>query len=157
VIRNDDHGLDAAPPHQPLLDPNQHGPADHQDDSRQRSDRIPQSAPPTKAYLSRLLRDEGIARANENADSWWRSCADAAIDYLAALGRPFSGDGVQRLIPSPDSPCRMGARFHVAIRAGVIRPVGYTLSCRPSRHRGVLRLYAPADAEPTTAVRAAAS
>ncbi len=91
--------------------------------------------------LARALRDEGVARANGNADAWWRSCADAAISHLAALGRPFTADDVQALIPAADHPSRMGARFHVAVRAGVIHPIGYALSTRPSRHRGVQRLY----------------
>lgn len=95
----------------------------------------------TLAALSAALRDYGIAKANENADPWWRSCCDRAIDYLAACGEPFSADHVQALIPAADHPCRIGARFHAAVHAGVVRPVGYVLSERPSRHRGVLRLY----------------
>lgn len=99
------------------------------------------SAPVTLAALSTALRDYNLAKVNENTDPWWRSCCDRAIDYLAALGEPFSADHVQALIPEADHPCRIGARFHTAVRAGVIRPVGYVLSERPSRHRGVIRLY----------------
>jgi hypothetical protein len=99
------------------------------------------SAPLTLAALSAALRDHGIHQANENANAWWKSCADRAIDYLAALDYPFSADHVAALVPEPDHPCRWGARFHAAVRAGVIRPVGYVLSERPSRHRGVVRLY----------------
>lgn len=99
------------------------------------------SAPLTLAALSAALRDYGVAKANENADRWWTSCADRAIDYLAALDYPFSADHVAAMVPDPDHPCRWGARFHAAVRAGVIRPVDYVLSERPSRHRGVQRLY----------------
>ncbi len=99
------------------------------------------SAPITLAALSAALRDYNIAKANENTDAWWKSCADRAIDYLAATGEPFSADHVAALVPESDHPCRWGARFHAAVHAGVIRPVGYTLSERPSRHRGVQRLY----------------
>ena len=99
------------------------------------------SAPLTLAALSAALRDYGIAQANEKIDAWWKSCADRAIDYLAAVDQPFSADHVQALIPPADHPCWIGARFHAAVRAGVIRPVGYVLSERPSRHRGVQRLY----------------
>ena len=95
----------------------------------------------TLAALSAALRDYGIAKADENTDAWWRSCTDRAIDYLAALDYPFSADHVAALVPEPDHPCRWGARFHAAVHAGVIRPVGYVLSERPSRHRGVQRLY----------------
>jgi hypothetical protein len=100
-----------------------------------------ESAPLTLAALSAALRDYGIHQANENCDVWWKSCADRAIDYLAATGEPFSADHVAALVPEPDHPCRWGARFHAAVHAGVIRPVGYVLSERPSRHRGVQRLY----------------
>jgi hypothetical protein len=95
----------------------------------------------TLADLSRAARDAGVAAANGNQDAWWAACCDAAIRHLAALDEPFTADRVQALIPPADHPCRMGGRFHAAVRAGVIRPVGYTLSERPSRRRGVLRLY----------------
>lgn len=100
-----------------------------------------ESAPITLAALSAALRDYNIAKADAGTDGWWKSCADRAIDYLAALDYPFSADHVAALVPEPDHPCRWGARFHAAVRAGVIRPVGYVLSERPSRHRGVQRLY----------------
>jgi hypothetical protein len=93
------------------------------------------------AALSAALRDYNIAKADENTDAWWKSCADRAIEHLAAIDYPFSADHVAALVPEPDRPCRWGARFHAAVRAGVIRPVGYVLSERPSRHRGVQRLY----------------
>lgn len=100
-----------------------------------------ESAPLTLAALSAALRDYGVHQADENTDAWWKSCADRAIDYLAALDYPFSADHVAAMVPAPDHPCRWGARFHAAVHAGVIRPVGYVLSERPSRHRGVQRLY----------------
>ncbi len=99
------------------------------------------SAPITLAALSAALRDYNLAKASENTDVWWKSCVDRAIDYLAATGEPFSADHVAALVPEPDHPCRWGARFNAAVHADVIRPVGYVLSERPSRHRGVQRLY----------------
>lgn len=100
-----------------------------------------ESAPLSLAALSAALRDYNLAKANDGTNAWWKSCADAAIDYLAALDYPFSADHVAALVPEPDHPCRWGARFHAAVRAGVVVPIGYTLSNRPSRHRGVQRLY----------------
>ena len=99
------------------------------------------SAPFALAALSAALRDHGIEMADEYTDAWWKSCADRAIDYLAAVGEPFSADHVAALVPAPDHPNRIGARFQAAVHAGVIRPVGYVLSERPARHRGVQRLY----------------
>lgn len=95
----------------------------------------------TANSLSRLLRDEGVARANGNVDLWWRSCVDAAIAHLATSGLPFGADDVAALVPAPDKPCRWGGAFYAAVRAGTIRQVGYKLSTRPSRHSGVQRLY----------------
>jgi hypothetical protein len=95
----------------------------------------------TLAELGCILREEGIARANNSTDAWWRSCADAAIKYLAALDEPFSSDHMAALVPEPDHPCRWRDRFHAAVWDGVIQPVGDVLSTRPSRHRGVQRLY----------------
>ncbi|MDP9460709.1 MAG: hypothetical protein M3Q22_10830 [Actinomycetota bacterium] len=104
------------------------------------------SAPLTLAALSAALRDYNLAKVDEATDPWWRSCADRAIDYLAALDQPFTVDAVAALVPEPERPCQWGARFHAAVRSGVIRPVGYVLSERPSRHRGVVRLYRGGDA-----------
>lgn len=65
----------------------------------------------------RTLRDLGVAIADENADDWWKSTADQAIDHLASLGRPFSADDVRALgVPDPASPRAWGARFLTASR-----------------------------------------
>lgn len=95
----------------------------------------------TLEALSRLLRDEGIARANANCDEWWANCFDAAVGYLASTGVPFTADDVRDLIPASDQPNRVGARFYAACRAGLIQPVGFTLSRSRSRHAGVLRTW----------------
>jgi hypothetical protein len=76
----------------------------------------------TLAALWAALRDYSIAKADENTDEWWKSCADRAIDYLASLGHPFSADHVAALVPDPDHLCRWDARFHAAVRAGGDRP-----------------------------------
>ena len=98
-------------------------------------------APPSTglAELGALLREEGVTGPNDGMDSWWRSCADAGIKHLVAIGEPFSADHVVALVPEPEHPCQWGARLHAAVRDGVIRPVGYVPSTRPSRHRGVQR------------------
>jgi hypothetical protein len=88
-----------------------------------------------------LLRDEGIALADESGDAWWRPCASTALLYFASLDQPFSADDVLTLVGMPDRPNQVGAVFPAAVVAGTIIPVGYVLSTRPSRHRGVQRLY----------------
>lgn len=100
----------------------------------------------TAAALGVLLRREGVARANDGVDTWWKSCCDAAIVFLAWQGRPFTSDDVTALIPPPDRPCWVGARFYAARVAGVIRFAGFTTSRRPSRHAGVVRVWVPGEA-----------
>ncbi len=92
--------------------------------------------------LSRLLRDEGLARANDGQDQWWKSCMDSAIRYLASTGVPFTADDCRDLhVPAPDHPARVGARFSAAMKAGLIRPTGYAISRSSTRHAGVLRTW----------------
>ncbi len=95
----------------------------------------------TLETLAKLLRDEGIAQANDARDPWWSSCMDTAIAYLASTGIPFSADDCRDLVPAPSSPNQVGARFRSAYTAGRIRPVGFALSRSRSRHAGVLRLW----------------
>jgi hypothetical protein len=85
--------------------------------------------------LGQALRDEGVARVDAAQDEWWKSCADQAIDTLAAAGRPFTADDVRDLgVPDPTSPRAWGARFLTAARQGRIVRVGYVPSRRASVH-----------------------
>lgn len=100
----------------------------------------------TLETLAKLLRDEGIVRANEAADPWWASCFDTAVAYLASTGIPFTADDCRDLVPPPRHPNQVGARFNAAAKAGVIRQAGYALSRSRSRHAGVLRRWVGCDA-----------
>jgi hypothetical protein len=92
--------------------------------------------------IGQALREIGVAQANENTDIWWRSCADQAIDTLAATGRPFTADDVRDLgVPDPPSPKAWGARFLSASRQGRIVRVGYTPSRRASVHAHPIALW----------------
>ena len=92
--------------------------------------------------LGQALRDTGIAVANENADDWWKSTADQAIDHLASLGRPFSADDVRALgVPDPASPRAWGGRFAAAAKQGRIQRIGYVQSQRPSVHAHPIALW----------------
>jgi hypothetical protein len=76
---------------------------------------------------------DGVTRADENADDWWKSSVDQAIRYLAETGRVFDAYAVAELgVPEPDHPNRWGSRFKAAARDGVIVPVGYARSRRPT-------------------------
>ena len=85
--------------------------------------------------IGEALRDEGVRVANDNEDEWWKSCADRAIDTLAATGRPFTADDIRDMgVPDPTSPRAWGARFLTASRQGRIVRVGYVPSRRASVH-----------------------
>jgi len=67
----------------------------------------------------------GVDQATANRDSWWWSCASAAVETLARTGRPFTVEMLGELgVPQPDAPCRPGALISAAYRSGVIEPAG---------------------------------
>ncbi|SCX37990.1 hypothetical protein SAMN03159343_0260 [Klenkia marina] len=101
----------------------------------------------TLQQLNRLLRDEGIARADESLDGWTRSCWQTGIAYWASTGWEFTADEVRALgVPDPANPNAVGAQFMAAARAGLIRPMGFVQSRRPSRHGAWLRQWVGGDA-----------
>lgn len=78
----------------------------------------------------------------ENADAWWRDCAERAVSWWAEAGVQFTANDVRDLgVPEADHPARWGALFSAMRARGVIAPVGYTTSTRRSRHGGVLRIW----------------
>ena len=82
--------------------------------------------------VGRLLRDDGIRRADANVDDFWKRTADQAIRVLAESGRPFTADDLHDLgLPAPVSRNAMGGRFQAAAKAGAIVKVGYQPSRRP--------------------------
>lgn len=85
---------------------------------------------------------DGLTRADENTDAFWRATADQAIRARAETGRVFDAyalaeDGV----PEPDHPSRWGPRFLAAARAGVIVPAGYASSRRPATAGSAVRVW----------------
>ena len=82
--------------------------------------------------VGRLLRDDGIRRADANVDEFWKRTADQAIRALAGSGRPFTADDLHDLgVPAPVSRNAMGGRFQAAAKAGLIVKIGYQPSRRP--------------------------
>ncbi len=89
-----------------------------------------------------LTLPEGPERACANGDDWWLDCAERAIRELARQGGVFCADHLTDLgVPDADHPNRVGGLFRRAYRAGLIEPVGYTTSTRPSRAGGILRTW----------------
>lgn len=90
--------------------------------------------------------DTIVADTYANADDWWRDCAWRAVDHMAAAGVDFTAADLTELgVPDPDVPNRWGALFRAALTAGVIVPVGFVVSSRPSRHGGVCRVWRGAE------------
>jgi hypothetical protein len=84
----------------------------------------------------------GMGRADAGTDDWWKSCVDAGIAELARRGVPFQAvDLLDIGVPEPDHPNRWGPRLSAAARRGVIAPVGYAPSKRPTTSCSVVRIW----------------
>lgn len=83
-----------------------------------------------------------LNEVHDSSDDWWRSCAELALTWWAQSGKPFDAFDITQLgVPDPDHPARWGALFRHAHTAGLIVPVGYHQSQRPSRSGGVCSLW----------------
>lgn len=88
-----------------------------------------------------------LAQIDCNTDDWWRSCALAGLEYLAATARPFTAYDLTSLgVPEPQHPNQWGPVMSTAAHAGMIRHAGYVPSLRPSVHRSVVRQWIGAQA-----------
>lgn len=67
-------------------------------------------------------------------DDWWRSCATAAIETEARTGRTFQAYDLVEIygLAEPSSSAQWGSLFRALHVAGVIKPVGYAQSKRPT-------------------------
>lgn len=83
-----------------------------------------------------------LETVHDNGDGWWRDVAERALSWWAEAGVEFDCYDLTELgVPDPDHPNRWGALFTTAQQAGLIVPVGYRPSRRPSRHGGVCRVW----------------
>jgi hypothetical protein len=106
--------------------------------TKQRSPERELGAPEAALAAAQIL-----AQTDTNVDDWWRSCAWRGLETLAQSGRPFTASDLPELgVPDPDHPNRWGALFRAAQGAGLIVCVGFAVATRPSRHGGILRLWA---------------
>jgi hypothetical protein len=87
------------------------------------------------------LRDSGMALADQAEPSEWKQRADHAIEKLAWNAGQFTAEDVRRLAGDPTHPAAVGPRFQAAVRAGLIRCVGYTTGERPLSRARMLRVY----------------
>lgn len=94
--------------------------------------------------LGEVLKQDGMARADESTDPWWRACAMQAVEAEAASGRVFqSYDLVLRygLAEPPSGPNAWGSLFGAAAKAGLIQAVGYAPSARPTTAKSAVRTW----------------
>ena len=77
----------------------------------------------------------------------WTSQALAALEAAALAGEPFDAYALtQRGLPQPPHSSMWGSLFKEAARAKIIRKVGVHESERPSRSRGLCRVWLGASA-----------
>jgi hypothetical protein len=87
-------------------------------------------------------RGSGLDPAAANGDEWWRDSAERALAWWAESGTEFDAFDLTELgVPDPDHSARWGALFNAAANVGLIEPVGYRQSRRPTRHGGVCRVW----------------
>lgn len=89
----------------------------------------------------RQLRDQGIATVSANpANDDWRNRADVEMRRLVTRGEPFTAADLIDRTGMPPSPNAVGAVFHTAKRAGLIKGTGrWVKSRRPASHARDLR------------------
>lgn len=80
------------------------------------------------------LRDEGMGRARDHADSRVVLAIDAAIERAIASGQPFSANDIREQFPTVSSTGLAGERMRAfaARRPRVMRRVGFEPSTLPS-------------------------
>jgi len=91
------------------------------------------------------LRDAGLDQATSGSSAvlqvLWGEHAAYAILQLALADSSFSAEDLRKAAGEPPTVNAIGAAFRTAYRKGWIRPDGYTLASRPSRHASILRLW----------------
>jgi hypothetical protein len=91
----------------------------------------------------RILRDEGIKLADDNAQAIWREEVDEVLNQLSLTRIPFTTDDVWALLTTTtQEPRALGAAMLRAAKDHII--VGtdsYLESLRPASHRRPLRVW----------------
>lgn len=76
----------------------------------------------------------------------WREIACPVMDYLAADGHPFDAMTLTELgVPEPHHPGQWGALFRTYAGRGLIEPLGFEYSRRPTRSGGICRTWIGTD------------
>lgn len=90
-------------------------------------------------------KEEGMAKALENANQEWKDEAHKAIRFLATKKQFFTSDDVFRIISSKGikthNNSALGGIFYGYSKRGMIRQSAFTISTRPSRHKAPIRVW----------------
>jgi hypothetical protein len=111
-----------------------------------RRSRLPKVAAPESSATKTSTRVPlaGRDQAEQNADSWWWSCAMQAVESMAATGRNFQAHDVAEefaLIDPDDPRCRWGALMGAAHRLGIVEPFGVAMSSRRTVNGSLVRTW----------------
>lgn len=93
--------------------------------------------------LGQALKEDGMRRADENTDDWWRNTCDRAIAEAARTGKPFQAFDLCEWygLPEPHSANAWGPRLAAAARRGVIEGIGWGPSSRPTTAKSAVRIW----------------
>lgn len=90
-------------------------------------------------YTGDLL---SVVDLHDHADEPWRDCAERAVREMAGRRVDFTAEDLSDLgVPDPDVPARWGSLFAAMKKQGVVRPVGWRTSRKPSRNAAVVRVW----------------
>lgn len=106
----------------------------------QAKDTIPATKPDPE--LGAKLKEQGMARADDNAGDAWRSRFDAALRELAEKGEPFTSEDVTAKSGLPLTSGAVGARMNAAAKRGDIVWTGSIVTAkRANQHSASLRVW----------------
>lgn len=95
-------------------------------------------------------RAQVLDRVLQHTDDPWRESAMRALADLAATGAAFQATDITRMgVGEPAHPNHWGALLRAASQVGLIEPVGYAPSNRPTAQGSTVRTWRGKDARPT--------
>jgi hypothetical protein len=101
-------------------------------------------------FAAFAARDEGMERADRNANDEWKQTAEAAVLHIARMRPTFTADDVWRHLAAHTSsethePSALGPIFNRLRSQGIIRTTGeFRISARPERHAAPIRVWTAA-------------
>ena len=90
--------------------------------------------------------NDHLEQIHENSPEEWKEHARGVMDWLASEGQPFDSMHLTELgVPDPHHPGAWGALFRVYSNRGLIEPLGFEYSRRPTRSGGICRTWRGTD------------